>query len=810
MHWILQDVVHGLRGFRQQPTFALVAVLTLALGIGSATTVFSAIQNILLDPFPYTDAERVVAIQIHDTASSRTDGRAFFSTPEFLDYQAQNHVFEEVIGGTGDDVLYNNGEGMEQFQGGYVTPNTFRFLGVPALIGRGLTPDDGKPESSPVFVMAYKLWVRRFNSDPSIVGNVFLLNATPMTLVGIMPQRFTKLGADVWMAKGLDRASPRANDTYWNFQAKLKRGVTFQQAEADIDVIARRQAQVYPNNYPKNFSIRIVSWIDSLVGQFRKTLYTIAAAVGLLLLIACSNVANMLLTRATVREKEMAIRSSLGAGWSRLVGQMLMESLLLALVGTAVGCLFAYGGIKGLAALIPDGLIPREAQIRLNTPVLLFSLAAAIVTPLLFGLIPSFHVARKDLAEPLRDSGKGISGGFRRGRLRSGLVVFEVAMSLVLLSGAGLLMRSFIGLQQVDLGFKPNNLFFARLPFPSGQYKSAAEKQRFFTSLMQRLQTTPGVVAATVTTTVPPFGGLRSEVDIPGKTHSEKWQSIYTLCSEGYVSTLQLRLMRGRALSETDVNSGRKVGVVNQTFVNKFLSSEEPIGRLVKVNGLEKAPDSPVKDPVFEIVGVISDAHNQGIRDPVLPEILIPYPVTGAFDRAILVRTSGPPAAMIDKVRREIWAVDRNIALTFAGALEDFMMQFMYAEPRFSVILIGVFAGVGLLLVAIGVFSVIAYTVSRQTHEIGIRMALGAGRADVLGMVLRMGMRMLSLGIGIGLLASFGVSRVIANQLWGISPRDPLTLAGVIAVVATAGLAACYLPARRATRVDPLVALRSE
>jgi putative ABC transport system permease protein len=809
MHWIFRDVAYGLRGFRQQPAFAPAAVVTLALGIGAATTVFSAIQNILLDPFPYTDAERVVAIQIQDTASSRPGGRASFSTPEFLNYQAQNHVFDEVIGGTGDDVLYNNGEGMEQFQGGYVTPNTFHFLGVPALIGRGLTPEDGNPDASPVFVMAYKLWVRRFSSDPSIVGRVFVLNGTPTTLVGIMPQRFTKLAADVWMAKALVRASPRANDTYWNFQAKLKRGVTFQQAEADIDVIARRQAQVYPNNYPKNFSIRIISWVDSLVGQFRTTLYTIAAAVGLLLLIACSNVANMLLTRATAREKEMAIRSSLGAGRSRLIGQMLIESMLLALAGAAVGCLFAYAGIKGVAALIPDGLIPREAQISLNTPVLLFSLAAAIVTPLLFGLIPSLRVARKDLAEPLRDSGKGVSGGGRRRRLRSALVVLEVAMSLVLLSGAGLLMRSFIGLQQVELGFKPDNLLFARLPFPAGQYKSAADKQRFFTSLIQRLQTMPGVVAATVTT-VPPFGGIRSEIDIPGKTHNEKWQSLYTLCNEGYVPTLQLRLMRGRILSETDVKSGRKVAVVNQAFVSKFLLNEEPIGKLVKINGLEKAPDSPVIEPVFEIVGVISDARNQGIRDPTLPEILIPYAVTGAFDRAILVRTSVRPAAMVDKVRREIWAVDRNVALTFAGALEDYMMQFMYAEPRFSVILMGVFAVVGLVLVAVGVFSVIAYTVSRQTHEIGIRMALGAGRADVLRMVLRMGMQMLGLGIGIGLLASFAVTRVMANQLWGISPRDPMTLFGVIAIVAMTGLAACYLPASRATRVDPLVALRAE
>jgi predicted permease len=811
MNWILKDVAFGLRGIRKQPGFALLAIVTLGLGIGSATTIFSAIQNILLDPFPYTDAERVVAIQIHDTASSRPGGRTYYPTSEYLEYEAQNHVFDEVIGGTGDDVLYNNGEGMEQFMGGYVTPNTFRFLGVPALLGRGIVPDDAKPGAPAVFVMAHKLWVRRFNRDASILGTTFVLNGKPTQLVGIMPERFTKLGAELWMAKAVDRASPQADDTYWNFQAKLKPYITIEQARADIDVIARRLAQVYPQRYPKNFSVQIISWVDSLVGQFRKTLYTIAAAVALLLLIACANVANMLLTRGTTREKEMAIRASLGAGRTRLVGQLLVESLLLAIAGAMVGCLFAYIGIKGLTALIPDGLIPREAQIRLNLPVLLFSLAIAVLTPLLFGLVPALQAAKRNLAEPLRDSGKGVSGGFRHGRLRNALVIFEVAISLVMLSGAGLLMRSFMELQQVDLGFKADNLLYARLPFPRGQYQSAADKQKFFRNLLPRLQALPGVVAATETTTIPPFGGIRSEIDIVGKTHSEKWESIYTLCSEGYFPTLQLRLLRGRVLSEAEVNSARKVAVVNQALVNKFLGNEDPIGQMVKINGLEKLPaGSVVTDPMFEIVGVISDARNQGIRDPALPEILIPYPITGAFDRSILVRTSGPPAAMIENVRREIWAVDRSIALSFAGSLEGYMMQFMYAEPRFGMILMAVFAGVGLVLVAIGVFSVIAYTVSRQTHEIGIRMALGAQRSDVLGMVLRMGLQLLGLGVGIGLLASFGVTRVIANQLWGISPRDPATLMTVVAVVALAGAAACYFPARRATSVDPMVALRNQ
>jgi len=805
-----QDLRYGARTLRKSPGFTAVAALTLALGIGSATTIFSAIQNILLDPFPYTDAQRVVAIEIHDTASGRPGGRTYYQAPEFLDYQEQNHVFEEVIGGTFLDVLYDNGDGMEQFQGSYVTPNIFRFLGVPALLGRGIAPDDARPGAPPVFVMAYKLWIKRFNQDRSILGKTFVLNSVPTTLVGIMPQRFTKLGAEVWMAKTMNRSDPQGSRDYWNFQAKLKRGVTIQQAQADIEVIAHRLAQVYPKNYPKNFSVQIISWVDSLVGQFRKSLYTIAAAVALLLLIACSNVANMLLARATTREKEMAIRSSLGASRLRLLGQLLIESFLLALAGAIVGCLFSYAGIKGLVALIPDGLIPREAQIRLNLPVLLFSLGTAVFTAVLVGLVPALQAVRKNLVEPLRDAGKGVSGGFRRGRLRSTLVVVEVALSVVLLSGAGLLMRSFVRLQQVDLGFNPDNILFARLPFPRGQYKTVAEKQRFFRALLPRLQALPGVVAATETTTVPPFGGIRSDIEITGKTHAEKWEAIFSLCSEGYVPTLQVRLLRGRTLSEMEVNSARKVAVVNQTLVNKFFGHEDPIGRLVKINMLENFPDSPVKDPVFEIIGVISDVRNQGLRDPAMPEVLAPFTITGTFDRAILVRTSVPPTTMLNNIQLEIWAVDRNVALSFAGSLQGYMMQFMYAEPRFSVILLGVFAGVGLVMVAIGVFSVIAYTVSRQTREIGIRMALGAGRADVLRMVLRAGLQLLGMGVGVGLLVSFGVTRVIASQLLGVSPRDPVTLGSVVAVVAVVGLAACYFPARRGTRVDPMVALRYE
>lgn len=810
MQTLVQDVRYGWRGLRSQPGFSLLAVLTLALGIGAATTIFSVIQNVLLDPFPYADADRLAAIQILDLNTSRPSGPAVFQTPEFLDYQEQNHVFDAVLAGAFEDVLLRTGDGTEQFNGAVVTANTFEVLGVPALLGRVITADDAKVDAPPVFVMAYATWLAHYNLDRQVLGRTFVLNGVPTTLVGIMPPRFTKQAADMWRPIRLDRGDPETSGRSFLFQARLKPGVTFQQASADIELIARRQAQLHPLNYPKQFSVNVVSWIDSLVGQFKAALYTLAAAVGLLLLIACSNVANMLLARASAREREMAIRAALGASRTRLVHQLLVESLLLAAGGATVGCLFAYGGLKALVALIPAGMIPREAVIRLNMPVLAFSLAAAIVTALVFGLVPAMRAATRDMVEPLKDSSKGVGGGFRGGKLRQTLVIVEVALSLMLLVGAGLLMRSFVMLQHVDLGLNPENILVVRLPLPNGPYRSAAAKHQFFRTLLPRLSALPGVVSVTETTGLPPYGGITSEVQIPGSTHNERWTSLVQLVSEGYFQTLGLRLIRGRLLSDSEVNDGRKVAVVNQTLVSRYFGAGNPLGQSVRFTLLENLPEQPVANPVFEIVGVISDAKNRGIQESPMPEAFVPYTLTGAFNRGVMIRTHSAPEALLNSVRREIWAMDRNVALTNTGPLVGFLKRFSYAEPRFSVALLGVFAGVGLLLVSIGVYSLIAYTVSRQTHEIGIRMALGAGRADVLRMVAGMGLRLVVAGVAIGLAASLVATRIVANQIWGISPQDPLTLFLVVSVMAMVGLAACYVPARRATKVDPMVALRCE
>jgi putative ABC transport system permease protein len=810
MNSVVRDFRYGFRSLGQQPGFAVLAVLALALGIGGATTMFSVIDNVLLNPFPYVEAHRIAAFSIHDVTRGQRGGRSYLSLEQFLEYHRANHVFEDAIGADDNDVIYTAPAGAELYQGAWVTVNTFQFLGVPAMVGRWITPDDIKPGAPPVFVMAYKMWNKRFGQDSSILGQSFILNGVPTTLVGIMPPRFTKRAADVYLPLSLDPADPANKGRYLLMQARMKRGVTLKQVEADLSVIAARLAKLYPEDYPKQFTIQADSYADSVVGQFKATLMTLAAAVGLLLLIACGNVANMLLARASAREKEMAIRGAMGASRWRLIRQLLCESLILAMGGAAVGCLLAYAGIQVLVTLLPDGAIPKEAEIRLNLPVLLFSLGIAVATALLFGLAPTLQASKRDLADPLRDAGKGVSGGFRRAGLRNTLVVLEVGLSLVLLASAGLLMRSFVALTSTDLGFRPQKLLIARVPFPKGQYLTAESKQQFFRALMARLRTLPGVVAASQSTGLPPWGGPRTDLEIPGKTHAERWTAQAEFVTDGFFATIGMKVVRGRVLQEADIEGARHYAVVNETLVRKYFGSDDPLGRTIRFKTFGGLTESPIKDPTFEIVGVVSDTRNQGLEDPPAPEVFVPHTVIGGFQRIVLVRTTGNPLALADPLRREVWAVDRGIALTLVGSLEGFMQLYLFAGPRFAFLLLGVFAGIGLALVAIGVFSVIAYTVSRQMHEIGIRVALGAASGDVLRLVLGMGLRLIGLGTAIGIVAVLAVSRLLVSQLWQISPYDPLTLFVVVVLIVLVGLAASYFPARRATKVDPLIALRYE
>jgi len=803
-----KDVGYALRSLRKQPGFAAAAIVALALGIGATTTIFSVIQGVLLNPYPmYREIDRLIQLSIHDQASARPGGRGYLQLDEFLEYQRQATSLDEVIAGTGEDVLWSTPQGTEQLNGGLTTANTFTFLGVDATLGRRLAPADGEPGAPPVFVMSYKLWASRFGLDPSIVGKTFTFNEVPMTLVGVMPERVSKLAADVWMPLRLDPANPRLRDRFFRFQARLKPGVTLAQASAELDAIGHRIAASRPLLYPQRFVVSAESFIDSIVGPFRQTLYTMAAAVGLLLLIACTNVANMLLSRAAGREQEMAVRAALGASRVRLVRQLLIESVLLALAGAAVGCLFSWLGIQAIVALIPDGLIPREARIQLNLPVLLFSLGVAVLTALIFGLAPALQTAKRELTPGLRDGGKGTGGGFRRARLSSALVVAQIALALVLLNSAGLLMRTFMKMQAAPLGLDAGKVLFVRVPNGTS-LETADAQQQFLTQVIDRLRAVPGVETASSTTGYPIFGGYGARFDVIGAAAGPQRNADIEQISDRYFSTLGIAMQRGRDFSPDELTGRRRVAIVNATLVERHLKGSDPIGSRLTV--YLPGRDGRPQPETVEIVGVVADAMNQGIREPIGPEIFLPATIIPSrFSQGLVVRTMGKPGAMAATVKRELWAINRAAAVSEAEPVSN-NIRFQLAEPQLGLFVFGAFASIGLVLVILGVSSLIAYTVARQTREIGIRLAIGASRWDVFRLTFGIGLRWLALGVAIGIAGSLAATRVLSQQLWQVSATDPLTILLVVAILALTGLAASYVPARRATRVDPLVVLRAE
>jgi putative ABC transport system permease protein len=807
------DFTYALRTLAKKPGFAAVAIVTLGLGIGASTAIFSVIENVLVAPFPYPDAKRFMTVEIHDSSRSESAGRAEYSAPEYLDYVEKNHVFDLTIADASEEVLYSVGEGVERLHGVLVTPNTFEFFGLPALRGRVLQPADYEHGAPPVFILGYKTWMSEFAGDPAVLNKTFVLNGVARTLVGIMPRRFGWGDGHVFIPVKPTRAeTPVVAGEFppvWYLMGHLKPGVSERQAQADLTVVANQLAQVYPKSYPERFVVKIVSATDMVVGHFRATLYLTLGAVALLLMISCANLANLLLARATTREKEFAVRAALGASRWRLIRQLMVESMILSICGGALGIALAAVGLNSIVSLMPPIIIPAESEIRLNVPVLLFALCVAMLTPMIFGFVPALRAARKDLERPLRDTSKGTSGTARQGRLRDVVIICEVALSFTLLVGAGLLMRSFVALREVGLGMQPDHVLVTRLPLPTNRYKTAAQVASFYRPLVTRLKTLPGVVDVAESSALPPYGGFPSEIEIPGAIHSEKWSALFQLCSERYFSVLRIALKSGRTFNESEVNDARKVAVVNQAFVRKYLDREVPIGQHVRLSDLQNFPD-PVQDPSFEIVGVVGDVRNQGLQEPIQPEVWVPYTVTGSGQRGVLVRTSNDPLMLMDSLRREVWATDRNVALTYTGSMEDFINSLSFAGPRFGFVLMSVFAGVGLVLVTIGVYSVVAYATARRTHEIGIRMALGASRSDALKLVLGAGMRVIGIGVVIGLLASLTLSSVLASQLWQVSAHDPITIACVAALLFAIGVLACLIPARRATSIEPSLALRHE
>ena len=602
--------------------------------------------------------------------------------------------------------------------------------------------------------------------------------------------------------------------------ARLKPGVSVAAAGANLDSIAHRLHKPNPNGIfsEDKFTIVPQTLLDSLIGDFRKTLYALLGAVFLLLLIACSNVANLLLARATAREREIAMRATLGASRSRLIRQLLVESFVLAVAATGAGCALAYFVLKVVVALIPAGTLPDETVIGMNAPVLLVALGVTILIAILCGLAPALHVVRGDLHSRLTSHGKGVAGGLRHGNLRGGLVISEIALSIVLLIGAGLLMRSFLTLTRVDLGFDPRNVLYFELnllPTYNTELVGSLQRKNALTrQLLDRLRALPGVTSVAEMAEPPPLKYELSDTIIPGKPHSNPWETRFEMCSDGYFQTLGLPLLSGRLFSEDDVSAALDVMVVNEAFSRQYFPNENPLGHKVKLEVFDRPYFAAVAphDTYFEIVGIVRNYKTRGYDNPSwqsFPQAFVPYSVAGFNWRVFMARTSVDPNLLLKNMGREVRVLDPGVQISTSGTLEGSLQEF-YRGPRFQLATLSAFAGIGLVLVVIGIFSVMAYAVSLRTNEIGVRVALGAQQSNILRLVLLNGFRLVASGIVAGLLASYVLTRFLASQIPGVSATDPWTFSAVVTVVVSVGLAACFLPARRATKVDPMVALRYE
>jgi len=814
---IWRDLRYGVRTLWKDRRVAAVAVFALALGIGATTVVFSVFYAVLISPFPYPNSDRFVTFEIHDVTRPANNVRLALTAPEFADFQEQTqNVFADSFAFHNFDVLYANKQGgSDIFNGCWVTGNIFDALGIPPELGRSLSPADATPGAPPVFAMTDELWTKQFRRDPKILGSVMTLDGTPRTLVEIMPPRYVLDGCDAWIPTLVGHAdiklAPGTNfPAYFETSEHLRHGVGLKEANSVVGVVMRRLAQSYPADFPKKFTVKVLNVADYTTNNFKGMLYALMAAVLMLLLIACSNIANLLLARATAREKEIAIRTSLGASHWRLIRQLLMESFILSVAACAVGCVFAYFGTKEVAATIPVNFAP-SVSIEMNFWVLLFALGIALLTTLLCGLAPAIHAVHGALQMHLNGTGRGMSAGSRHGAFRSGLVIGEVALSVLLLAGAGLMIRSLLSLQHVSLGFNPSNILYADMVYPAGRYATPEQQRVFLQQVLARVRALPAVKSATVSIGLPPFGYGGSEVIVPGTTHQDEWLAEFDLCDEDYFRTMGIKLLSGRLLSAADVNEAQHVVVINEMMARSYFKGENPIGESIgfkTINTANKQPDSTY----YRVIGVVSDIRNQGLKQPPAPQGFLPYTLVGGLNgRALLVRTAVAPMSLWKSVQQEVWAVDPNIAFDEdSGTVSGDLHRYGYAEPEFGLIAVSIFAGIGLVLVIVGVFSVMAYTVSLQTHEIGVRMALGAQPKDILGMVLRKGAKLIVAGIVVGLLASAGLTRFMASQIWGISATDPWTFGAVAIVILLVGLAACIVPSRSAMRVDPIIALRYE